>query len=351
MKTLQEQYNKIQEGKGSKEVFMKDAKRQFPNLVRNAAGFNETANALKGRGIISEAVFVGTGSTQKPDWFNIFNEKMDAINEEAKAEEKKPTKEVVDMETKGYDYKDLKNVDNVFGESFLRGYYTEMKDPANKDKTIDEVKEIVAKNLAKDRLYYTTEAQFGVKGIGYTDEAPGLKASDTDQMEEVKLNENTINEQIMIKLTDILAERSDELKPKKAKKAKKETTESKLAEIEKQGKINTLEAQINALDEIIEAKNQRINMVQEDENMSELVDKKKVKEMQREVKLLEKTKAKYEKMYEKMCGKSYTREVLDEDSLEEESNGNSNLGSNENSNSNANTNPDTYSGLDKFKRK
>ena len=44
MKTLQEQYNKIQEGKGSKEVFMKDAKRQFPNLVRNAAGFNETAN-------------------------------------------------------------------------------------------------------------------------------------------------------------------------------------------------------------------------------------------------------------------------------------------------------------------
>jgi len=343
MKTLQEQYNGIQEGKGSKEIFMKDAKRQFPNLVRNAAGFNETANALKGRGIISESTLTDTDNTQKTNWFDIFNENMDAINEEAKVVEKKPTKEVVDMETKGYDYKDLKNIDNVFGQSFLNGYYAEMKDPKNEDKTIEELKDIVAKNLAKDRLYYTKDGMFGVKGLGYTDEFPGLTASKTDQMEKVKIKED-----IMIKLTDLIKEGVEVKKPKRAKK---ETTESKLAEIEKQGKINTLEAQINALDEIIEAKNQRINMVQEDENMSELVDKKKVKEMQREVKLLEKTKAKYEKVYEKMCGKSYKKEILDEDSLEEESNGNSNLNSDQGSNSNSNTNPESYSGLDRFKRK
>lgn len=371
--TLQEQYNRIQKGKGSKEIFLKEAKSKYPNLVRNAAGFDETSSILKKRNIIAENIYLATGRTEKPDWFDIFNENMDAINEEAKAVEKKPTKEVVDMETKGYDYKDLKNIDNVFGESFLKGYYTEMKNPKNADKTIDEVKEIVAKNLAKDRLYYVKEAQFGVEGIGYTDETPGLKASKTDQMEEVKLNENK-----MIKLVDLIKESYDEfqrddkgakdvdkrnkgeedafgagvekgekIEKKKLKKAKKETTESKLAEIEKQGKISTLEAQINALEEIIETKTNRINMVQEDENMSELVDKKKVKEMQREVKLLEKTKGKYEKMYEKMCGKSYRKmEIVDE-----ESNGNSNLGSNENSNSNSNTNPDSYSGLDKFKPK
>ena len=54
-------------------------------------------------------------------------------------------------------------------------------------------------------------------------------------------------------------------------------------------------------------------MVTEDENLSELADKKKVKDMQREVKDLEKRKAKMEKLYEKMCGKSYVKtEIVDE---------------------------------------
>jgi len=54
-------------------------------------------------------------------------------------------------------------------------------------------------------------------------------------------------------------------------------------------------------------------MVTEDDSLSELVDKKKMKLMQREVKDLEKRKAKMEKLYEKMCGKSYTKEeVIDE---------------------------------------
>jgi hypothetical protein len=33
MKTLQEQYNLIKEGKGHKDVFMKTALRQFPNFL------------------------------------------------------------------------------------------------------------------------------------------------------------------------------------------------------------------------------------------------------------------------------------------------------------------------------
>jgi hypothetical protein len=93
---------------------------------------------------------------------------------EAKAEEKKPTKEVVDMETRGFDYKDKKNIDNVYGEEFLKGFYTEMNDPKNEDKTVEELKGIVAKNLAKDQLHYVKDGQFGIKGIGYSTEHPGL---------------------------------------------------------------------------------------------------------------------------------------------------------------------------------
>ncbi len=51
---------------------------------------------------------------------------------------------------------------------------TEMHDSKNTKKTVDELKAIVAKNMAKDINYYHTNASFGVKGIGYQTEAPGL---------------------------------------------------------------------------------------------------------------------------------------------------------------------------------
>ena len=54
-------------------------------------------------------------------------------------------------------------------------------------------------------------------------------------------------------------------------------------------------------------------MVTEDENLSELADKTKIKLMQREVRDLEKRKLKMEKLYEKMSGKGYKKPVVDED--------------------------------------
>ena len=60
----------------------------------------------------------------------------------------------------------------IFGQIQM-GYYYEMKQEKNADKTIDEIKDIVFKNLAKDPIYYTKNGQFGVD-VGYTDEAPSL---------------------------------------------------------------------------------------------------------------------------------------------------------------------------------
>jgi len=54
------------------------------------------------------------------------------------------------------------------------GYYAEMKDPKNTNKTMQQLKDIVLKNLAKDPIHYTKEGQFGVKDLGYTTEHPGL---------------------------------------------------------------------------------------------------------------------------------------------------------------------------------
>lgn len=473
-KTLQTQYNLIKEGKGNKEVFLKEAKRIFPNYIPNAATFNQAEVILSQKSIISETVWgVTTGRDEKPDWFAIFNENMseskgddeikalekeaskynkndvrykelqkkigdlksdkeyalpgskaaekfsESLNEEAKAVEKKASKEVTDLEEKNFDYKDKKNIDNVYGEQFLKGYYCEMKNPKNEEKTVEELKSIVAKNLAKDQLHYVKAGQFGEEGVGYTDELPGLKASKSDQMEKVKLKEGFrveyktedgekaksrvfdkkedaekkekqlvdkgIKQAKVVKLDEInfidseyqgekdrlegdelytylvdtmaisrgeddfirkisygLTDETSSLSPEdvqklrtwyqenlgevseseivaEAKKPKKETIESKLAEIDKASNIVALEAKINAIAEMIESKSQRLEMVNEDSDLAEMMDKAKIKAIQKEIKELEKRKSKMEKLYEKSCGKKYQQqEIVDETQIEED---------------------------------
>ena len=48
---------------------------------------------------------------------------------------------------------------------------------------------------------------------------------------------------------------------------------AELAEIDKQSAIVAMEAKIDKLAEMVEAKTQRLSMVSEDENLSELIDK------------------------------------------------------------------------------
>jgi hypothetical protein len=307
-------------------------------MVRNAATLNETIASLKHGHIITENVYMGLGTNNKksPDWFKIFDENMNLISEEeAKAIEKKTSKEVTDLQApdRGYDYKDDKMLNNVAGEQFRQGYYTELTDEANADKTKQELIDLVIKNMSKNPQYYVEEAQFGIKGIGYSGDEPALgkgkmiknpgigggygEATKKDFPKgDVGTGYLEIKENKMISLVNLMESMPlGEKSPIKAKKksAKKETTDSKLAEIENNGRVATLELQIEAIEEIISSKNERISMVSEDESLSELVDKKKMKEMQREIKLLEKKKAGMEKMYEKMCGTSYTKkEVVDE---------------------------------------
>ena len=103
------------------------------------------------------------------------------------------------------------------------------------------------------------------------------------------------------------------LKDKKKKKMKKENIETKLAEIGKAAEITKMEAQLEFLHNHIDEKINRVDSINEDDNLKELIDKKKMKDMQREIKLLEKRKAKMEKIYEKSCGKAYKRqEMVDE---------------------------------------
>ena len=399
-KTIQEQYNQINKGKGSKELFLKEVKRNYPHMIVNSATYKQAEEILLNRSVITENLAGVVNPTKSTDWFKVFNDNMEIIKEanpknpnrypplhiaqtkESKADEarkadnKKVDKTLVDLETKGYDYKDDKNIDNLNGEEFRLGLKFEMDkvretvSDADLGDAIEKAKKLVAKNLASDPLYYIKNAAFGIEGIGYTDEAPGITASKSDKMEKVKLKENK-----MISLLNILENGPLGEKPvAKKKKVKKETLDSKLAEIDSASQVVALEAKIAHVDEIIEKKNTRLSMVTEDENLCELVDKTKIKAMQREVKDLERRKMKMEKLYEKMTGKGYKKPVVDEDlgssnyagasnsdtserafrnneneEIAEESNAGSNENSNDNSNYNSNDNPESYSGLKKFR--
>tara|TARA_R110001592_G_scaffold5576_1_gene30794 strand:+ start:358 stop:1722 length:1365 start_codon:yes stop_codon:yes gene_type:complete len=99
----------------------------------------------------------------------------------------------------------------------------------------------------------------------------------------------------------------------KKKKAKKESIDSKLAEIGKEAEKLKMEAQLDFLHDHIQEKVDRVSSIQEDENLSELIDKAKMKQMQREIKDLERKKSKMERIYEKSCGSRYAKkEMVDE---------------------------------------
>jgi len=228
MKTLQNQYIEITEGRGNKDHFLKQARHLFPELITVNSTFKDTIKILKGKSILTEAVGgIATQNPNKPDWFKIFNENLSSpsdtpknkiiaqllgpdfflakkpesqwddkdhdlfnrISKMASEEGKVPnlkeavgvkdTKEYGDQNTfekidkdvakdlkSNFDNSNPKNIDNVYGQSFLMGYLAEMDDPKNANKTVDELKKIVAKNMAQDINYYAKNGMFGVKGIG-----------------------------------------------------------------------------------------------------------------------------------------------------------------------------------------
>lgn len=158
MNALQKEYNLIKEGKGNKDHFLKLAKLTFPNHIGSTNTFEQAVGILKGKSLLSEGVGGVVSMGEKPDWFKLFEA-------EVKADLKATDKEIVDMETRGFDYKNEKNIDNLYGQAFLLGYIAEMGDPKNAKKTVEQLKAMVAKNMAKDVNYYFKNDMFSIDGL------------------------------------------------------------------------------------------------------------------------------------------------------------------------------------------
>ena len=287
----------------------------------------------------------------------------------------KVNKTIENIDSHNYDYDTtVENINNVNGEELLKG--VQLESSYNSELTLDEAKELVITNLAKDPLHYVKEGQFGIKGIGYsqakTQRADG-KSAGSGYGEKLKDSDNTWDlvkeslggvvtkgknpwKEIMeswmtedfnetrekaIEASQQKAGMKEEAKPdfmdidgdgdkeesmkqagkdKKAKRPKKESIDTKLAEIGKEAEEVKMEAQLDYLHDHIQEKLDRVSSIQEDENLSELIDKTKMKQMQREIKDLERKKMRMEKIYEKSCGRKYSKkEMVDEtEEVEEE---------------------------------
>ena len=390
MKTLQEQYNLIKEGKGHKDVFLKEAKSKFPGMINNAATYDQATHILKNRSVISENYIdlkpINTiEPTAKQNWENKFanflaeagdkslnpivNNDMKANTKESEEKIPSDSKLKFEMETNqtgrykisdgveniashNYDYSPkVDNINNVNAQEMMNGVYCEIKN--NPKLTLEEAQEKVIKNLAKDSLHYVKEGQFGVAGLGYQQESAGLPDVDSqwsvvkEGVQKVlkeslnsftaKLNEDSFDEarDKAIEASQEKAGMEEEARPdypdidgdgdtkepmakaakdkEKKKKVKKESIDSRLAEIGKEAEAVKLEAQLDFLHDHIQEKVDRVNSINEDDNLKELIDKSKMKQMQREIKDLERKKMKMEKIYEKSCGKKYAKkEMVDE---------------------------------------
>ncbi len=97
----------------------------------------------------------------------------------------------------------------------------------------------------------------------------------------------------------------------------KESITNYLSEIEEAGNIEATEAKLRKIEEAIVKRTKQINMEGLDEVMQELVDKGKIKELQTEVKALEKKKTYYQKQLDKFKSKAGKGKKSEESESEE----------------------------------
>jgi hypothetical protein len=91
-----------------------------------------------------------------------------------------------------------------------------------------------------------------------------------------------------------------------------EGVEKDLAAINKEAEHEVLQSKMDKIQVLIDKKQSQLSKLDEDEDMKSLTDDKKVKEISKDIKALEKAKAKLEKMMGKVKGKVKRKEIIDE---------------------------------------
>ena len=171
MRTLQEKYNAIQEGKFSKEQFLVEARMQQPQLITHFNGYDDAVQILKNRGMIQEANLghneISSIHQEGGSWIvtyrkdgkkeKVFKTEKEARDFEKTLSEAKLTKKSLT----DYRYKPTNDMDKYPYEQILRGLRVELEAMGVQGTpTAEEYAKALAKvskNLAKDSIFYTNQ--------------------------------------------------------------------------------------------------------------------------------------------------------------------------------------------------
>ena len=121
-------------------------------------------------------------------------------------------------------------------------------------------------------------------------------------------------------LRKYVANRTLTTTPKKVRRISeaKNSIHKKLSEIENLGRAAALEIKMEAIAEEIEARNTRLGMIDENEDLAELMNPQKIREMKKEIKMFEKQQLKYQKLLEKEQNKDKGKKKVVVDKIDDE---------------------------------
>ena len=180
---------------------------------------------------------------------------------------------------------------------------------------------ILLKKYSKDQIEKAWDKNYdGIsqhyKDLNKTNRGSTNVAQELANFIDKKINEN---KNTMIKLTDLLEgeyympETKEKKKPMaEKKKVKKSAIADRVKEIEEESTFNAMEGKIQAMAEEIEMRENKLSMIDENEDLQEFINPVRIKEMQKEIDELKKTKEKMEKEYEKKSKGRKPKEVIDE---------------------------------------
>ena len=189
---------------------------------------------------------------------------------------------------------------------------------------------MVIKNLAKDPIYYTKNGQFGIEDLGYQEETPGLGRG--KQVKDagpgggygtptkkdfpegqvgtgyIEVPDKIEGSGIIVKDVTTLNENKDSnnitenLHEQKLRKVinsiireeLNENVQKELKSIDKEAEVETIKIKIERIEAAIEKRQTQLSKLDEDEDLKNLTDKKKLKALGKDIKVLEKAKAKLE---------------------------------------------------------
>lgn len=169
LRTIQEKYLAYKKGTLTEGEFRRTINKEYPHIVSQQHNMQDALGLLRSNQVIFDYVPPAQGKSLN-DWTTSFQSYL--AESEVKADSKKPSKDVTDLNSKSPT--DVSDLDKVDLNGLIDGVYYEMSQ--NPKLTLEQAKKKVATNLMKNRLYYM-EKIYGLE------EMPSSKS---DQMKPLK---------------------------------------------------------------------------------------------------------------------------------------------------------------------